>query len=108
MRSMVEGHRPPERTPLAPLPTNLDYPRHNRLNLMQNQTCRNPRGPNPLRAQPRGTPRIARSRACTVMRNPVNLDRQPRGRAIEINHIDTRRMLAAKLEPARTLAQFGP
>ncbi len=36
MRSMVEGHGPLESLPPEPLPTNLDYPHHDRLNLIQN------------------------------------------------------------------------
>ncbi len=60
MRSMVEGYRPLESPPPGPFPTNLNYPHHNRLHIVQNYLCGYPRGRDPLRAQPCGPPRVTR------------------------------------------------
>src|SRR3546814_8674270 len=43
-----------------------------------------------------------------VMREAIDFDRQTNRGAVEIEHIRSRRMLAAKFEPSRALSQLAP
>jgi hypothetical protein len=60
---------------------------------------RNPNDGQPLPSQPSIPPFIAGGMVTGCVREPVDLDGEPRGAAVKIQHVGTHRMLAA--EPGR-------
>ena len=108
MRGMVERHAQWSLRRWDTPRANLTNPRDNRSHILHHHLRRHPQRRHALRAQEMRARPISLRRPRTVMPPAIHLDIDPCGCAIEIEHIDPGRVLAAKLEPARPLAQFGP
>jgi hypothetical protein len=98
---MVEGHG---RFAL-PLPdlhcsllTNFDYSDHDGFDILHHGSGGNAERGYMLGFQEIGSCRIGPCRGGTIMRLPIDFDRQPNRGAIEIENVDARRMLPTILE----------
>src|SRR5690606_18716796 len=78
------------------------------LGVVDHGLCRNPGGRDALSAQEPRARGIRFGRLRVVVGPAINLYRQPRSGAVEVQHEDACGVLAPELEPARSLAQLAP
>jgi len=105
---MVEGHGPQTRQPLDPIRADFDDSLRRRFDILENGDSRNAHSRDFLRSQIFGSSCIRPSRATAVMRASVDFDRQSSCRAIEVQHVDSCRMLSSEFQAKGSLAQFAP
>ena len=110
---MVEGHAhcvlP---SPLSQFPhpflTNLNYSQNRTFQIAQHSTNRHPQSRHALRPQKMPASSIGFRCNMTIMRTPIDLNRKPSRRAVEIENILPRRMLTTIFETTGPFAQFAP
>jgi hypothetical protein len=105
---MVEGHTPTIGQLCSALDANFDDSSHRRIHVRKHNRRRNPESRDPLRAQEMRSRSVPIYCIARIMPKTIHLNREPRCRTIEIDHINSCRMLAAKLETARALAKCPP
>ena len=96
MRSMVEG------------PGRGKDCRQGGRHVLEDEHGRKPEDRDPPNGEPSVPHRIPRWTVTPVVRFAVHFDGEPRRRVVEVEHVATRRVLAAKLQPIRTAAELGP
>ena len=108
MRSMVEGHAVSGVTLPRALPTHLDNSSHRQRQITQHHLRWNPQCGDTLRPQEMPPRCIGLLRARIVVRPAIDLDRQPRRRAVKVQDIGSSGMLAADFQTTGPLTQFTP
>jgi hypothetical protein len=81
--------------------TNFDNPRHGHGQIAQNDLCWDAQGSDALRAEEGGASRILAGNGSSLVGKAVNLDSEPGRCAIEVQNVDSRRMLAAEFKSTR-------
>jgi hypothetical protein len=95
---MVEGHRPQVRQSVNSLKADFHDPSHSHIGVLQYRHSRHTQRRDSLRSEEFGSPRIRLSGSRAIVRRTVHFDGEPGGGAIEVQDIDTRRMLPPKFQ----------
>lgn len=105
---MVEGQVGSPLYPRQPLLTNLNNTTQDGLQIIQQYLSGYPQGRDVLRSQEIRTSFVSLRSIHAVMCGTVHFYREPYSRAVEIQNIWTRWVLATIFETARSLAQLPP
>src|SRR3569833_2792375 len=105
---MVEGHLPRDRQSLGTLFADFYDSFHGCAGILQNGIRRYSQSRDLLGTQEFRSPSVPARRDHAIVRSSIYLDRETKRRAIEIENVDSSRMLATEFEAAGPFAQFAP
>ena len=108
MRSMVAGHAPQTRQAFDPLGADLDDPGDGGVEVAQDRHGRHAHGRDLLRSQEFRAACVRPRGSLAIVRASVDLDRQPSYRAVEVEDVDSGRVLAPEFQALGAFAQLTP